>query len=296
MRMLVTGRDGQVARSLLLAGAEAGHEVVALARPTLDLAGDKRAIVDAIVEARPEVIVNAAAYTAVDKAEQEQELAFAINGRGAGAVAAAARDLGVPLLHLSTDYVFDGTKASPYLEEDATSPTGVYGASKLAGEEAVLATHDDVVILRTAWVYSPFGRNFVKTMLGVAKDRSEIGVVADQHGNPTSAQDIAAALVTIAADVRSSERKELRGRFHLTAPDSATWADFAEHVFKVSAERGGPSASVVRITTADYPTPVQRPADSRLDCSRLAQEHGITLPPWRSSAARVVADLTTDLK
>ena len=296
MRILVTGRDGQVARSLLAAGPAAGHEIVAIARPQFDLAGEERAIIDAIVGGRPDLIVSAAAYTAVDRAEEERELAFAVNARGAGAVAKAAHILGVPLLHLSTDYVFDGSKASPYSEEDPTCPTGVYGASKLAGEESVLATHDDAVILRTAWVYSPFGRNFVRTMLGLAKARSEVRVVADQTGNPTSAEDIAAALITIAEKVRSSDRPGLRGRFHLTAPDSGTWADLAERVFEASRERGGPSASVVRITTGDYPTPAQRPANSQLDCSRLAREHGVTLPSWRSSAAEVVAKLLEEAK
>jgi dTDP-4-dehydrorhamnose reductase len=291
MRILVTGRDGQVARSLLAAGQAAGHEVVALARPALDLAGPEEAIVSAIAAARPDLIVSAAAYTAVDRAEEERELAFAINARGAGFVAKAARQVGVPLLHLSTDYVFDGRKSAPYSEEDAPAPTGVYGASKVAGEEAVLAAHHDSVVLRTAWVYSPFGRNFVKTMLTLAESRPEVRVVADQIGNPTSARDIAEALLTIANNVRASERASLRGLFHLTAPDSASWADFADHVFGASKEAGGPWATVARITTEEFPTPTRRPANSRLDCSRLAREHGLVLPSWRSSATRVVAEL-----
>lgn len=291
MRLLVTGRDGQVARSLLAAGPASGREVLALGRPELDLAGSEEGIIDAVTNIRPDVIVSAAAYTAVDKAEEERELAFAVNARGAGAVAAAAKALGVPLLHLSTDYVYDGAKDAPYVEDDAPNPTGVYGASKLAGEEAILAAYANVVILRTAWVYSPFGRNFVKTMLVLAKDREEVRIVADQHGNPTSAQDIAAAVIRVAENTCASDEPELRGRFHLAAPDSATWADLAEHVLRVSADRGGPSARVTRITTAEFPTPARRPANTRLDCSRLATKHNIILPSWRQSAANVVAEL-----
>ncbi len=291
MRILITGRDGQVARSLQQVGTAAGHVVLTAARPELDLGGSADAIADVLAAASPDVIVNAAAYTAVDQAEQEADLAFAINARGAEAVAKGAAALGVPLLHLSTDYVFDGTKTQPYVEDDPTCPTSVYGASKLAGEQAVLGAHDNATILRTAWVHSPFGRNFVKTMLAVAKDRSEVRVVADQVGNPTSAQDIAAALVTVAENLLASEAAELRGCFHLVAPDEGSWADLAEHVFECSSQLGGPSAAVVRITTDQYPTPARRPANSRLDCSRLAREHGIRLPSWRPSASDVVTSL-----
>src|SRR4051812_24717908 len=178
MRIAVTGREGQVVRALLERGASLGHEIIAVGRPELDLAGDPALIVEALADVSPDAIVSSAAYTAVDKAEVESELAFAVNGRGAGAVAEAARTRGVPLVHLSTDYVFDGSKAEPYVETDATGPAGVYGASKLAGEQAVLGAHDNVAVLRTAWVYSPFGANFVKTMLRLAGDRDEVSVVA----------------------------------------------------------------------------------------------------------------------
>ena len=191
MRIVVTGREGQVVRSLIERGSVAGHEVIPLGRPDLDLAGPASAIIEAIRQATPEVLVSAAAYTAVDKAEAEADEAFAVNRDGAEAVAAAARELDIPMVHISTDYVFDGAKAGPYLEDDATAPTGVYGASKLAGEQSVSRQQPNSVILRTAWVYSPFGNNFVKTMLRLAGDRDEIGVVADQRGNPTSALDVA---------------------------------------------------------------------------------------------------------
>jgi dTDP-4-dehydrorhamnose reductase len=291
MRVVVTGREGQVVRSLIERGSAAGHVVVPLGRPALDLAGEPDAIVEAIEGAHPDVVVSAAAYTAVDKAESEADHAFAIKDRGGGAVARAAATLGVPLVHLSTDYVFDGTKPSPYSEEDEAAPTGVYGASKLAGERAVVAETANCAILRTAWVYSPFGANFVKTMLRLAGDREEVGVVADQHGNPTSALDIADGVLAVAANLLGNPDPALRGVFHMTAAEEASWADFAETIFAVSAARGGPTARVKRIATADYPTPARRPANSRLDCAKIERSHGIALPDWRSSTETVVARL-----
>ena len=292
MRIVVTGGPyGQVLESLLEVGPTRGHEVTSVGPPELDLAGDTRAIFEALRAARPEAIVSAAAYTAVDKAEGETDLAFAINARGAGAVAAAARELGVPIVHISTDYVFDGSKESPYVEDDPTSPTSVYGASKLAGEDAVLAEHGNSAILRTAWVYSPFSANFVKTMLRLASDRDEVGVVADQRGNPTSALDIASAVITVLENLAKSEDRELRGLFHMTGTGEASWADFAEAIFAASAALNGPAARVRRISTSDYPTPAKRPANSRLDSSRLGRIHGVQLPDWRTSTEEVVARL-----
>jgi len=287
VRILVTGREGQVARSLVERAAER-NEIVMLGRPQLDLAGPAEAITAAVEAAHPDAIVSAAAYTQVDKAESEPELAFAINERGAGAVARAASRLGVPLIHISTDYVFDGTKAEPYVEDDLPGPAGVYGASKLAGEKAVLAEHGDCAVLRTAWVYSPFATNFVKTMLRLAEARDEVSVVADQRGNPTSALDIADAVLSIAGNLRAGSGPELRGVFHMTASGEASWADLAQAVFDASARVGGSAARVNRISTADYPTAAQRPANSRLDCSRLERVHGVRLPDWRQSLQVVV--------
>jgi len=287
VRILVTGREGQVARSLVERAAER-NEIVMLGRPQLDLAGPAEAITAAVEAAHPDAIVSAAAYTQVDKAESEPELAFAINERGAGAVARAASRLGVPLIHISTDYVFDGTKAEPYVEDDLPGPAGVYGASKLAGEKAVLAEHGDCAVLRTAWVYSPFATNFVKTMLRLAEGRDEVSVVADQRGNPTSALDIADAVLSIAGNLRAGSGPELRGVFHMTASGEASWADLAQAVFDASARVGGSAARVNRISTADYPTAAQRPANSRLDCSRLERVHGVRLPDWRESLQVVV--------
>ena len=291
MRIAVTGKTGQIVSSLLERGAVAGHEVIALGRPELDLA-DPASVVQALDAVAPDVIVSAAAYTAVDKAESDSALAHAVNDAGAGAVAQAAHRLGVPLVHVSTDYVFDGTLKRPYVESDPTEPTGVYGTSKLAGEQAVLAAYgDNSAVLRVAWVYSPFGANFVKTMLRLAGDRDELGVVADQVGNPTSALDIADAVLQVATNMVSDDSRSLRGVFHMTAHGEASWAEFAEAIFASSAARGGPSARVKRITTADYPTPAMRPANSRLDCGLIARVHGVVLPDWRQSLETVMGRL-----
>lgn len=288
MRIAVTGTAGQVVTSLIERGTAAGHEVIAIGRPALDLA-DPASVARALEAARPDAIVSAAAYTAVDKAESESDLAHAVNGAGAGAVAQAAKALGVPLIHISTDYVFDGTLDRPYVESDPTGPTGVYGASKLAGEQAVLATYpENSAVLRVAWVYSPFGGNFVKTMLRLAGDRDELGVVGDQVGNPTSALAIADGILKVATNMVASGYPEQRGVFHMTAQGEGSWADFAEAIFAASTARGGPCASVRHIGTADYPTPATRPANSRLDCSRIAKAHGVTLPDWRVSLDEVM--------
>lgn len=291
MRIAVTGQAGQVVTSLVELGAAAGHDVIGIGRPQLDLA-DPASVMRALEAAAPEAIVSAAAYTAVDKAESESDLAYAVNGAGAGAVAQAAKALGVPLIHVSTDYVFDGLADRPYSERDPTGPTGVYGASKLAGEQAVLAVHgDNSAIVRVAWVYSPFGTNFVKTMLRLAGNRDEVSVVADQVGNPTSALEIADGILSIATNMVSNSSPDLRGIFHMTAQGETSWANFAEAIFAASAAQGGPAASVRRIGTADYPTPATRPANSRLDCELIARVHGVVLPDWQASLDTVVARL-----
>jgi len=291
MRIAVTGREGQVARSLVERGALAGHEVIPIGRPALDLAGDPQHIMAAIESVRPEAIVSAAAYTAVDRAESEPDLAFAVNERGAGAVAEAAAELRVPLVHLSTDYVFDGGKDAPYLEEDEPCPAGTYGASKLAGERAVLAASANCAILRTAWVYSPFGSNFARTMLRLASERDEVGVVADQRGNPTSALDIADGVLAVVSNLASKSDPACRGLFHMTAAGDASWAEFAAAIFRASTDAGGPTAEVKPLTSAEYPTPARRPANSRLDSSKLARIHGIGLPEWQTSLQEVVMRL-----
>lgn len=291
MRIVVTGREGQVVRALAEVGPTAGVSVVPVGRPALDLA-DPAGLRPALEAARPDVVVNAAAYTAVDKAETEPALAMAINGAGAGLVADAAAALGVPILHLSTDYVFDGTLDRPYREDDPTGPLGVYGRSKLAGEQAVAAATPHHVILRTAWVYAPFGNNFVRTMLRLAETRDEVGVVSDQWGCPTSALDIAVTVVAVARRLAGRTAPPgLFGTFHMTGQGEAVWADVADAVFARAAALGAPSARARRITTADYPTPARRPANSRLDGAKLAATYGLTLPAWRPSVAACVERL-----
>ena len=288
MRVIVTGRDGQVSQALREA-AGGDVTVVALGRPDFDLARPA-SIAQAITGARPDVVVNAAAYTAVDQAESEPELAMAVNGVGAGKVAEAAARLGVPVIQLSTDYVFDGSRTRPYREDDPTGPLGAYGRSKFAGEASVAAAHPRALILRTAWVYAPFGNNFVRTMLRLAASREEVGVVADQYGCPTSALDIAATVLAVARRL-VSDPDAPTGVFHMTGQGEAVWADVAEAVFARSRALGGPHARVRRITTADYPTPAKRPANSRLDGARLAAVYGLTLPPWRHSLDACVTRL-----
>lgn len=291
LRIAVTGKSGQVATALIERGEAAGHEMIAVGRPELDLA-DPTTVASVLRAVGPDVVVSAAAYTSVDKAETEGNVAFAINEKGARAVALAAKALGIPVVHVSTDYVFDGTADRAYIESDATSPTGVYGASKLAGEKAVVAAYgENVAVLRVAWVYSPFGGNFVKTMLRLASDREEVAVVSDQIGNPTSALDIADGILLVATNLVNSDDPVLRGVFHMTASGQASWADFATAIFAASAIRGGSFARVRPITTAEYPTPATRPANSRLDCKRIAQIHGVMMPDWPDSLDLVVARL-----
>ncbi|WP_279480748.1 dTDP-4-dehydrorhamnose reductase [Aureimonas sp. SK2] len=287
MRIAVTGKQGQVVSSLLERGPAAGVEIVALGRPELDLA-DPASIRAALTAARPDAIVSAAAYTAVDKAESEADLAFAVNAEGPGALAAVAAELGVPVVHLSTDYVFAGDKDAPYREDDPTGPVSVYGRSKLEGELRVARAQPNHAILRTAWVYSPFGANFLKTMLRLAETRDAVNVVADQWGTPTSALDIADAAIVVARRLVADPDPALRGTFHLTGSGEATWADFAEAIFAERELRTGKAVTVGRIGTADYPTPARRPANSRLSGEKLAGTYGIVLPDWRQSTRAVL--------
>ena len=289
MRIAVTGLTGQVV-SALLERAPRAVAMIALGRPQLDLSM-REPVLATLRSARCDAIVNAAAYTAVDRAESEPEIAMRINGAGAGYVAEIAAELGVPLVHLSTDYVFDGALGRPYREDDPTGPTGAYGRSKLAGEQKIASIHANHAILRTAWVYSPFGSNFVKTMLRLGETRTEVGVVADQIGNPTSALDIADAVLTVAMRLHADADPRLRGVFHMTGTGEASWADFAEEIFQQAEKRGRSPVRVNRIATVDYPTPARRPANSRLDTAKLREIHGVALPDWRVSLAGCIARL-----
>jgi dTDP-4-dehydrorhamnose reductase len=287
MRMLVTGRNGQVATALAEAADAAGITLIACGRPELDLE-QPATVAAAIGRIRPDVVVSAAAWTAVDQAESERERAFLVNETGAGAVATAAQAVGAQVIHLSTDYVFDGRLDRPYRETDQTNPTSIYGASKLAGERAVATSCRDHVILRTSWVFAPYGQNFLRTMLRLAETRDEVGVVADQIGTPTYAPDIATATIAVARNLLARrDDNTLRGIFHMGGGGAATsWAGFAEAIFSKFERLGGKAAVVRHLTTAEFPTVVRRPANSVLDGSLLRQRHGVSLPDWTTAVDR----------
>jgi len=296
MRIAVTGKQGQVVSALVEAGPQLGVEVFPVGRPELDLLSPKT-VLPALANIRPDIIVNAAAYTAVDQAEKERELAIAVNASGPMAVADAARTLSVPLVHLSTDYVFDGSKSTPYIEQDRVAPGNVYGASKLAGEHAVTAATRDHVIVRTAWVYSPYSKNFVRTMLTLAQNRDEVSVVANQYGCPTYAHDIAVGIVAIGRNLLDRPQDDqMRGIFHLACAGETNWARFASAIFESLRLSGKLVPKVTPITTAEYPTPARRPANSRLDCSKLERGYNIRLPLWRTSLMACLERLTGDFK
>jgi len=291
MRIVVTGKTGQLAQALAERGPAAGATVRMLGRPEFDLAHPENAR-EALAALEPDVVVSAAAYTAVDKAEDEPQIAFAVNAGGPRALARAAAELRVPLIHVSTDYVFDGTKPAPWTEDDAPAPLGVYGASKRAGEVAVLEEAPGSVVLRIGWVYSPFATNFAKTVLRLAGERDVLRIVDDQHGGPTSALDAADGILSVARNIAARRDHEtLRGIFHMGPAGEATWADFAAAVCTWLASNRGRRAAVERIATADYPTKARRPANSRLDSRRLAEAHGVRLPDWRLSLPKVLERL-----
>ena len=289
MKILVTGRGGQVARALAERGSMRGSEIDLkfVQRPRLDLA-DPESIARVIGEVQPELIVSAAAYTAVDKAEDEPELAMAVNGEAPGHIGRAAAQVGAGVLHLSTDYVFDGSGEEPWTESDRTGPLGLYGRSKLAGEQALAASGARHAIIRTAWVYSPFGANFVKTMLRLAEERDELTIVADQYGNPTSAHDIADALLAVVGSWADDPQPGASPVYHFGGTGSTNWADFARAIFAESEKHGGPTARVRDIPSSEFPTRATRPANSRLDSSLFAETFGYRSPRWRDSLASVV--------
>ena len=279
MKLLVFGQSGQVAREL----ARAAPEALFLGRDQADLS-DPAACAAAIRAHRPDAVINAAAWTAVDRAEAEEAAATVVNGDAPGAMARACADLGAPLVQISTDYVFDGAGAQPFRPGDPTAPLGAYGRSKLAGEEAVRASGARHVILRTSWVFSAHGANFVKTMLRLGADRPALRVVADQIGGPTPADGIAAACLSLVSALRDGATG---GTHHYTGAPDTSWAGFARAIF----DQAGLSVAVEDIPSSAYPTPAQRPLNSRLDCAALATEFGITQPDWRAALATVIAEL-----
>ncbi len=286
-RVLVTGRGGQLATGLADALPAQGFEPFLFGQPEFEF-DQPATIAAAFATARPDAVVNCAAWTAVDAAEDNEAGAFMANAIGPALVARHCAALGIPLVQVSTDYVFDGRKGAPYVETDAPNPVGAYGRTKLAGEWAALAENAQTIVMRTAWVFSPVGNNFLRTMLRVGAERPVLRVVADQHGSPTAAPDLADAIAGVLARVRETGwQPQYRGVFHAAATGYTTWHGFAEAIFAAAAARGGPRPDVQAIATADYPTRAVRPADGRMDTTRLAQTFGVALPRWEDGLDRV---------
>ncbi|MGZ3214959.1 dTDP-4-dehydrorhamnose reductase [Paracoccus sp. T5] len=278
--LLIFGRNGQVAHEL----AELAPRARFLGRDEADLA-DPPACAAAIRAIAPLAVINAAAYTAVDRAEAEPQIARTVNADAPGAMARECAALGIPFLHLSTDYVFDGAGHLPRDEDAPTGPLGVYGATKLAGEEAVAAAGGQWAVMRTSWVFSAHGTNFVRTMLRLGAERDRLTIVGDQVGGPTPAADIAAAALAILWGMQADPAKG--GIYHFSGAPDVSWADFARQIFA----RAGMNTKVVDIPGTDYPTPARRPLNSRLDCGRIARDFGIQRPDWRMGLARVLQQL-----
>ena len=280
--ILVAGKSGQLARCRRDLALLRNVPMVAVGRPELDVENGEG--IDRVTAAvGPSAIVNAAAYTAVDRAEAEPERAFAVNCDGAALLAGAAARRGIPFIQISTDYVFDGSKPSPYREDDLPAPLNVYGSSKLASEAAVLKACPGAAVIRTSWVYSPYGNNFVRTMLRLSETQAVVRVVGDQYGAPTFAADLAAAMLAIVERLRSSNGSGEAGIYHLAGDGETSWHGFAAAIFASLARRGRRAPSLQAITTAEYPTPARRPRYSCLDSSKAERIFGVRLPPWRSS-------------
>lgn len=287
MKALVFGTTGQLGIELARR-APRGIAIIAFGREAADLT-DPATCARLVSSTDADVVINAAAYTAVDAAETDRDTAQVVNAKAPGAMARAAAALGVPFLHVSTDYVFDGSGDRPWREDDPVAPLGAYGQTKLDGERAIADAGGPHVILRTSWVFSAHGKNFVKTMLRVGAERDALSVVGDQRGGPTAAADIADALWAIASAFQKGRGET--GIFHYAGAPAVSWADFAEAIFESAALPAKPKVN--RITTAEYPTPAKRPANSTLDCSRIESAYGIEQPDWRKGLSEVIRELET---
>lgn len=289
MRILLFGTTGQVARSLLSLEWGDDTDLISVGREQADLA-NKGAVSASIRQHAPDVVVNAAAYTAVDKAESEEEIALQVNALAPKEMAETCASLSIPFVHLSTDFVFEGTKEGPYDEADTVGPVSAYGRSKLAGEEAIRTVLQQHVIVRTAWVFSEYGNNFVKTMLRLGAERDALGIVADQTGCPTSALGIAKAVQRIVTDLNSQDNRRF-GTFHYCGNEAVTWYSFAKAIFQSAGDRLPNMPNVSPISTDQYPTPAKRPANSVLSCEKIADVYGIEPDDWRMGLDRVVGRL-----
>jgi dTDP-4-dehydrorhamnose reductase len=287
MRLLLVGGTGQVGEEFRSLALPAEVDIVAPGRSALDLQ-DTGAIARMMAAEPWSAVINAAAYTAVDRAESEEAVAFAVNAGAPSRLAIEAGRRGIPLVHISTDYVFDGRKGSPYVEQDETAPLNVYGRSKLAGEHAVRAANPRHMILRTSWVYSPYRTNFVKTILRLAAERDRLTIVADQRGCPTAARDVAKACLDVALRCASAPERAPYGVYHFAGAGEASWFEFAAAIIDIRAARRAKSPQVEPIRSVDYPTPAVRPPDTRLDSTAIAREFGVRLRPWREALAETI--------
>lgn len=291
MKILVTGGNGQVGSELEKLSSATDHEIILTDHQHLNIA-DKKSVKDYFETKSPDICINAAAYTAVDKAEQEIGLAFAVNRDGAANLASACDELNIPLLHISTDYVFDGSKPDAYTEVDIPNPASVYGQSKWEGDQKVIKLLNQYLILRVAWVFSATGNNFVKTMLRLGAERDELKIVSDQRGGPTSASDIANILLNI-VDLYAQGKTIEWGVYNYTGQPAVSWFDFASEIYKQAEGMGliKKAPFLHAIPTTDYPTPAKRPMNSVLDCSKIQRNYGIQQPDWRISLEKVLQEL-----
>ena len=293
LKIIIIGINGQLGWELNRQGRQNGHHVIAVDLPDFDIT-DASAIENLITGSSADVVINAAAYTAVDRAEEEPQRAFAINRDGPARLASACAEQGLALIHVSTDYVFDGTKKEPYAESDPVSPLGVYGQSKAAGEEEIRKILPAHIIIRTAWLYGVHGNNFVKTMLRLGKEQEVIRVVADQVGCPTCAADLAGAILIIAEKIAAGNQIQW-GTYHYCGAGAASWHGFAEAIFDLAKQYTPLAVKTVQpITTAEFPTPAKRPANSVLDCSAIKDNFGIQPRPWKESLAEVLQQVLSN--
>lgn len=290
MKILLLGSTGQVGREVRLAASREGINLIGRSRQEVDFR-DYSAIRAEVDGSRPDILINAAAFTQVDRAEAEAETAFQVNAGAVETLAEVCSARSIPLIHISTDYVFDGEKQSPYVETDTTNPLNVYGRSKLAGEEAIRRVGGPHVIVRTSWVYSSHGNNFVKTILRLSSSRPELRIVCDQVGGPTAAADIANALLLVADKLSSSFTAAELGTFHFQGAGSASWFEFAKAITKEASFQRTSAALIHPIPSTAYPTPAARPKNSRLECDKIFKAYGIRQRPWQESLTEVMTEL-----
>jgi len=288
MKILITGANGQVGRELVRYAAQFQHTTIATVHRELNIT-QLDEIETALQKHTPDILINAAAYTAVDRAEQDEKLAYQVNAEACKYLAQACKKANVPLLHISTDYVFDGSSKTAYLETDPVCPLGIYGASKARGEAHIQNIWEKHIILRTAWVFSQHGNNFVKTMLRLGKERKELSVVADQKGGPTAASDIAKALLQIAS---TTAHKSAWGIYHYCGNPVTTWHGFAQHVFEYALDETTLSLETLHaIGTAQYPTPAERPLNSSMNCEKIKHAFGLAQPNWHDSLRAIIQEM-----